>query len=494
MELQFKKQSLSCLRRVRREPAIQELTQEVRLTDGMPDIGRVLCCWGQMIIRGKEWRGDTVSVVGGAMVWILYAPEDGTEPRCIDAWIPYQLRWEHMDAEREGPLRLSPLLRFVDARTISARKFMVRAGVAAMAEALCPGQAELYSPEEVPEDVELLRRIYPVRLPMEAGEKTFQMDEELNLNGVQKLMSYTLRPEITDCRVLANKVVFRGVGKLHLVYCCTEGRIRTSDFEVPFSQFAELENTYSPDARADICFGTTLLELDMEDGKLRLKCGLVAQYLVDDRELVELVEDAYSPRRMVKVQSEALNLPSILEDRTENITASQTASGHRGEVVDVNFLPDFPRQRQTADGVELEMPGMFQTLYYGEDGTLQSANTRWESRMEMPAGEDSRIDSMVLPQGEPQAMQSADGFDLNSQMLLKLRTSSDAGLPMVTGLEVGEMQEPDPGRPSLILCRPGGETMWEIAKRTGSTMEAIQQANDLQEELPSNRMILIPVP
>ena len=493
MELQFKKQSIPCLRQVRREPSVQELTQEVRLTDGMPDIGRVLCCWGQMIIRSKEWRGDTVTVVGGTMVWVLYAPEDGSDPRCIDTWIPYQLRWEHMDADREGPLRISPLLRFVDARTISARKFMVRAGAAAMAEAMCPGQAQLYSPEEVPEDVELLRRIYPVRLPKEAGEKTFQMDEEMTLNGVQKLMSYTLRPEITDSRVLANKVVFRGVGKLHLVYCCPEGRIRTSDFEVPFSQFAELENSYSPDARADICFGTTLLELDMEGEKLRLKCGLVAQYLVDDRELIEIVEDAYSPRRMVQVQSEDLHLPSLLEDRTEIVTASQNVPGHHGEVVEVNYMPDFPEHRQTPDGVELEMPGMFQTLYYGEDGALQSANTRWQTRMELPAGKDSRIDSAIMLQGEPQAMQNTEGFDLTAQLALNMRTSSEAGLPMVTGLEIGEIQEPDAGRPSLILCHPGGESMWEIAKRTGSTMAAIQRANSISEEMPPNRMLLIPI-
>lgn len=494
MELQFKKRSISCLRRVKREPSIQELTQEVRLTDGMPDIGRVLCCWGQMIIRSKEWRGDTVTVVGGAMVWILYAPEDGTEPRCIDAWIPYQLRWEHMDADQEGPLRISPLLRFVDARTVSARKFMVRAGAAAMAEALCRGESLIFSPDEVPEDVELLKRVYPVRLPREAGEKTFQMDEELTLTNVHKLMSYTLRPEATDCRVLANKVVFRGVGKLHLVYICSEGRIRTADFEVPFSQFAELDNSYSPDARVDICFGTTLLELDTEEGKLRLKCGLVAQYLVDDRELIEIVEDAYSPRREMKVHEESLILPSILEDKAETVTASRIDSGHRGEVVDVNFLPDFPRQRQTADGVELEIPGLFQTLYYGEDGALQSANTRWETRMELPAGEDSRIDAMMAPQGEPQAMESADGFELSSQMALKLRTTSDAGIPMVTGLELGEMQEPDEGRPSLILCRPGGESLWELAKRTGSTMAEIQKANSISEEISPNRMILIPIP
>ena len=34
----------------------------------MPDIGHVLSAWGQTILRGKEWRADTVSFSGGAAV------------------------------------------------------------------------------------------------------------------------------------------------------------------------------------------------------------------------------------------------------------------------------------------------------------------------------------------------------------------------------------------------------------------------------------------
>ena len=50
---------------------------------------------GQTILRGKEWRSDSVSFSGGMMVWILYAPEDGSEERCIDGWIP--VSYTHLD-------------------------------------------------------------------------------------------------------------------------------------------------------------------------------------------------------------------------------------------------------------------------------------------------------------------------------------------------------------------------------------------------------------
>ena len=68
MELQFKKTAFSCLDPVLREVQNMELTQELRLTDSMPDIGHILCAWGQPILRGKEWRSDTVSFSGGMMV------------------------------------------------------------------------------------------------------------------------------------------------------------------------------------------------------------------------------------------------------------------------------------------------------------------------------------------------------------------------------------------------------------------------------------------
>ena len=65
---------------------------------------------------------------------------------------------------------------------------------------------------------------------------------------------------------------------------------------------------------------------------------------------------------------------------------------------------------------------------------------------------------------------------------------------MVSSLELGEMKEPDPKRPSLILKRAGKKCLWDLAKESGSTVKLIQEANDLQGEPEEERMLLIPVP
>ena len=58
---------------------------------------------------------------------------------------------------------------------------------------------------------------------------------------------------------------------------------------------------------------------------------------------------------------------------------------------------------------------------------------------------------------------------------------------------MGDFKEPDPGRPSLVLRRVGQNTLWEIAKQTGSTMEAIVKANALEGDPDPSQMLLIPI-
>ena len=55
MELQFQANKIPCLQQVKAESQTLEQTQELRLTDGMPEVGSVLGAWGQMIVRCTQW-------------------------------------------------------------------------------------------------------------------------------------------------------------------------------------------------------------------------------------------------------------------------------------------------------------------------------------------------------------------------------------------------------------------------------------------------------
>lgn len=495
MEINFDKSICSCLRRITDQVQTREQTQEVRLPDAMPDIGRVLGSWGQVLIRGKEWRSGSMSVSGGVMAWVLYAPEDGSEPRSLDAWIPFQMKWDLPETEQDGFICVMPRLKSLDARSTAARKLMIRANLSLRGQALEMAQPEIYAAGELPEDVQLLKNSYPMELPRQYGEKTFQIDEELTVPAaypaVEKILHYDMSFTMTEQKVMASRLVFRGKGLLHILYS-TEGKVHSWDSEVTFSQFADLDQDFGPNATAQVIPVLTNLELDAQEQRLMLKCGLAAQYTVYDRVMVELCEDAYSPVRTVAVRNQELNVPMRLDQRRENICASQTIHAEAEQIVEVCWLPDVPQLRQTGDAVRIVMPGLFQVLYYDPSGNLQSGTARYEQELEVAADSDTVVDAMLCAEGRPQAT-AGQSVDVSMDYQLETSACCAHGQWMVTGLELGDVTQPDPGRPSLVLRRCQGGRVWDIAKVCGSTVEAIYQANGLSGEPEKGRMLLIPV-
>ena len=491
MDLNFQNREVSCLSHALREIQNSEQTQEIKLTEGMPDVGRIVSAWGQPILRGKEWGADTLNYTGGMMVWVLYAPEDGSPEQCVEGWIPFQLRWDIPEELPEGQIRLRLLPRLVDARSVSPRKILVRAGMAVSAEAFVPTQVPVPELETAPDGVELLRRTYPVRLVKEAGEKSFVLDEEPampdNLPRPEQIIYYCVEPKISDRKVLSEKVVFRGNANLHTLYRGEDGQFHSWDFDLPFSQYAELSGEYGPEAQAEFALCPTSMELELDDGgRLRFKCGVTAQYGISDREQLNVVEDAYSPNRELTIQTQTLELPAILENRRETAYAQGNLPIHTA--ADVRFLPDFPRQKYRENGVELELPGVFQSLSYGEDGSLGAATVRWDGSMNLNADENTLLTAVPAPA----SIQTSAG-SVKAELPLELTSAAKQQLPVVTGLTLGEERRPDPSRPCLILRRVGSESLWQVAKEAHSTTTAIREANGLQNEPAPGQLLLIPV-
>lgn len=497
MDGNFTKKQINCMDTALRQVQNSEQTLEIKLPEDMPDVGQVLTAWGQPVMRSKEWRDDGVQFSGGMMIWVLYAPEDGSPEQCIHGWIPFQMRWELPDDTPEGTVHFYGLPRFVDGRSTSPRKILVRAGLAVLAEAFSAGVLETAVPGEMPEDVALLENTYPLRMILETGEKTFLTEEILRLPDslpeIQQLIFWRLNPRVSDQRVLGDKAVMRGNGNLHVLYRSSSGQLHSWDFELPFSQYAELRGEYGSDARMDLAIMPTALELDLaEDGTLNFKGGMTAQFAITDKQPVTLVEDAYSPSRELTVQQENLTPPVVLENRRENIYGEQTLPIQANVAADVQFLPDFPRQRPVEGGVELEYPGQFQVLYYGEDGHLQASTARWTGKQMLPASENSRI--AAIPRSvDAQAAAGNGKIQMKAEMPVDMTVGTARPIPMVTGLELGQRKQADPNRPSLILRRAGESRLWDLAKNSGSTMEAIRRANGLTGEPVPDQMLLIPV-
>lgn len=482
MEFQWKKQPCLYLQTLLRQVQPLEQTLEIRLTDDLPDVSRVVSAWGQCVIRSKQWRGDGMHISGGVTVSVLYLAEGDATMHSVEGWIPFHAKWNLPQTQREGHIRIHCLLKNVDARTTSARRILVRANVSVQGEALEPRQAEIVLPEQMPSDVEVLTNIYPAIVPREAGEKAFTIEDLIQMSDVQKWVCVSILPELTEQSVVGNRLLMRGNGMLHYVYIDNAGKLRSGTEEIPFAQFAELDREYETDAQTDVILCVTNLETEpMEDG-LRLMCGISAQYVVSQRELLEVVEDAYSALYHMSSVMDTLVLPVELDRSMVQLETGRNPLD--GELLNSVVFAEHPTQYRQENEVYYALTGQLQSVYRSNNGALQSMTEAWTVEDHIPSSENTQ--TKILVQGIEHRGDCV-------KIKLEITTCAEQRIPMVREMTLGEPKTKAPNRPTLILRRMNTDSLWELAKISGSTMESIRKANGLQEDPQEGQMLLIPI-
>ena len=497
MEMDFKKMTIPGYRMPMCQVQTKEQTQDLRIPDSEGDIGSILGCWGQILLRSKEWHGDGIGVSGGVMAWILYAPEDGGAPVRVETWIPFQMKWDMHDVQNDGSLLVLPLLKSIDARNVSARKMVVRANVSILAQAMEPVESQVYQAEHLPEDICLLKQNYPLEIPNEAGEMAFQTDEDVNLpegnQAVHKMIYYSLEPVITESRILSDKLLFRGKLKLHMLYMSEDGSVHGWDSETGFSKYTQLGKDHASGCTVRMVPVLTGAEVDLQENRLQLKVSLAAQYIIYDRVMLEMVSDAYSPIRDLITEKERMNITTRLDAIEKDIQMEQASQFSAQRILDVSCLYGHPSARQNGDVLECELNSCFQILCTDENGLLQGHTVRTDSQFEIPTDSDNSLCLYPNRPLTPEIYPDGENMYIKASMNLNCDTLCGNGIEMVSALNIGEAHEPDPTRPSIILRKVADEQLWDLAKSCGSSVNAIQEANSLQGEPQPGQILLIPV-
>lgn len=306
----------------------------------------------------------------------------------------------------------------------------------------------------------MLRQRLPLQLPTELTEKSFLLDEELELPGgapaVREMVSYQVRPMVTDAKVLGEKAVFKGTCGLHFLYMTPEDRLAVWDFELPFSQYTELSRVYDQEEELQIEPVLTGVEVtaDEEGRRLRLKCSVAAQCLVLAKQTVDLVQDLYSLRCGVTPQLQRLPMKSRLDRQQLREQAESSFPLEGGTLIDSTVSPDLPKIRREGEEMEIESPVWCSVLYYDESGELQgrSAHTSALSRIRLADGCTCEASSQIS--GPLQWSSGGGSATIRAPMEVTVDSFGSGDLEMIAGAELSEPGKPDPDRPSLIVRAP----------------------------------------
>ena len=497
MELKTNEQTVSYLQRGIPEPVFQELTAEAVVPESLPDLDRILGAWGTVIVQEKRVEEGTLRLSGGVQTSILYLSQEGDSPCQLEAWLPFLIR-KPIDGET-GCVFVRSWLKSIDARTVNARKALVRANLCFEISVFSPKQLTLISIADPPRQLQQKKSTYPAILPVACEELEFRVQDELplpqTLPAVERILQWELHPVVTQSRMVGSKAVFQGEIAVFVLYLTQDGSVCSFTGALPYSQYAEMRGEW-PDGEIQITPLITMAQLETdgqrESRTLLADLSLLAQVCVLNTIPLTLTEDAYAVGGTLEPSWQELNLQPQLDQRLLTETAKFCIPGKISGNVGISILPDRPTLRRNGEKLSISTAIGGTILYRDADGQLRGKPIKAEGSTVLDASEGCRCLAYCRVAGPVETTVTTEGLQVSVPLEFTLALYQESAWRSLCGGTIQPL--PEKKRPSVILRHFSGGALWPLAKQLGAEVEAIQAANQMDDRsVPENEILLIPL-
>ncbi len=456
---------------------------ECVVPDGSPDVGKILTVRGWLLLKGKEPGPRGLSLSGEARAAVLYASEDGRSLGAVRMASPFELTLETDAALPEALPQVSLSLEAAEARALNPRRLAADFAVSAEGEAFRRGS--LCVDQGLPEGdwpgLHLLETQGETWALTGLGEKSFALREQFAFPAGEACPVSLTGEEIAfrtlDCQQVGDRAVLKGELLLTVWGLTETGTPLRRTFTAPFSQLLSAGEG-SPErfrVRMEPC--ETWLELTKSlEGEVLLDAEIhaAAQLCAWSRTELRCVDDAYSNRCACETLRE--EQPRLLRlEHEKALLRAEKSLDLPGDLEELDaVLPLLGSVERDGSRAALSLD----LLYRDGEGCFAAARRSLELEGEkLP--EDALFQSVRLL--DCRTRREGDTLRVTAEAELCLQRRESRRASVVTGLSLGE--ERAEAAPDLTLALRGEESLWELARDYGSSVELILGCNEPEESL-----------
>lgn len=501
MKLELNRTHLTGYETVLDTTVFHEETLETIVPDANPDILRLIDTQGKVLLKSREASDGRVTLTGTARLTVLYRPEGGTGPCRLEFGIPFSLSAEDRRLTAGCTVMASARVAGADTRTINPRKILTRVEIAVRVRAFCANTTVLCTGVHTEDGTaEERREVHRPWCLCAVQEKQVSFEDDLSIPAgrpaAEELICDRVEPVCREAKLIGNKLIFKGDAAVRLLYRPVGGGMAAADFTLPVSQVAEVVGVGENGcAQVDISLNSAEFFL-REDGRtVSASLSMLAQITVWEERELELLADTYSVCCPVKAE----RVPYTYRVRREAGVGRQTV--HQlietglsvQSVTDVYCLIGQTGQKREGEQVSLTANVILTAVCMSDDGDCYAVSRSLETSCPVDIPEECRC-GFVCRCGEPVAMPVADGVEVRFPVEFPYTCEQEVQGTVVRDVTMEEEERGEGDKPSVVLRMFRlGESLWEMAKRYGTTVEDIMRANEMETQQPvDGTLLLIP--
>ena len=459
--------------------------------DSKPDILNTICTSGVVSIYKKETQDERVRLDGAINTYIMYMP-DGIDDtvRGLNTSIDFSESINISNC-REGMNVISDIkIKSIEAKVINGRKVGIKATLEINLKIYLNEDVEIINEIQNESDIQILKEELKVNSLAGQGETKIYAKDNIpidNMDNIAEILKMQIYLVDKDVKISYNKILTKAELEVKIIYLTEDNRINTTTYKIPVVGFIDVQNV----TEENICdvnyeIKNIIIKPNSQDEhSIYAEIEIEVRCYVYEEKQINLIQDMYSPilnlnfeKKQVLTMTDKQNVSDIKQIR-EKINLKDIEGLN---LIDVDVIPSIINENKINSKILYEAELNLKFIFENSRSqiTIKDAKIPFEFTVEnLQNGESLNTNCDIEIKSKDFIIQDGGNINCNIDMQTNANMYRTANINMIDSIEESEERE-EQDYSIVIYIVKKGDTLWDIAKEFGSTVDGIARVNGIE--------------
>ena len=460
--------------------------------DSKPDILNTISTSGVVCIYKKELQEEKMRIDGNINTYIMYLPDQSEEGvRGLNTNLDFSEVINIPNCNSEMQSSIKTKIKTIECKVINGRKLGIKATLEIDITISQKEEMEIINDITENSDIQMLKDTVNINSLIGTGETKLFAKDTIQIDSID-LLAEILKLNISitdrDIKISYNKILTKSEVEVKIMYLTEDNRINEITYKIPTVGFVDIPNI-SEENMCDVNYEIKNIIVkpnNQEEHSIYVEIEMDVTCNAYEEKQINLIKDMYSPSQNLNVQKQQILTMCDKQRRqdTKNINENVNLGEIRGlNLVDVETTIEFSKENKINSKILYE--GKAKLKFIFTNSTMQIITK--ETTIPFDYVVDNLINGEELNTNNEIEIKSQDFIikdneEINCNLNLDIKTDMyrNANMNLLSEIsEDGEREEQDYSL--IIYIVKKGDSLWNIAKKFGSTVDDIARANGIED-------------
>ena len=388
--------------------------------------------------------------------------------------------------------RLDVKLKSIESRVINGRKVGIKATLEVNIKIYSNEEVEIINSLQNAEEIQILKEELKVNSLVGMGENKIYAKDTIAIDNTDNLAEI-LKSSVCICdkdiKISYNKILTKAEAEVKIMYLTEDNRINCVTARIPIVGFIDIQNVTEENI-CDIQYEIKNIIIKpnaIEEHSIYVEMEIAVTAVVYEEKQINLIQDLYSPCENLEFNKKKI---TTITDKRSNKETKQIREKiilegmENRNIIDVDIIPIIEKENKLNSRIIYE--GQIELRFILSNNELEidikEVKIPFEYTIEnLQAGENMNTNMDIEVLNHDFIIQDNGVVTSNIDMIMNMDSYRDTNLNIMDQIQINGEREAEDYSIIMYIVKKD-DTLWEISKKFGSTIDDIVRTNGIEDE------------